>query len=236
MTMPNVAAERTPTRILVADPHPLFVEGLRGRLPSEFEFVGWVRDAESLVREASRLRPDVVISEVHLPGGGGVETAQHILEKSPRSRVLFLSAVADQTLAADCLSAGASGYLVKTATAEEFVSALRAVSRGGRVPPPRGAGPGPEGLSAGGRDERTTSGLSPRAAEVVRRLAQGYSMKQVGSLLGITTRTVAFHKYRAMDLLGIESSAGLVRYAVDSGLVGRLTRPASPAADQLRAG
>lgn len=222
-----------PTRVLLADPHALFQEALRALLPSDFEVVGGAHEVDTAVREAVRLKPDLVVSELRLPGGNELELARRVLARTPSTRIVVLTSNEDEMVASDALAAGAAGYLLKTEGGDEFVAALRAVRQGDRVLSPRLARRRREGRNTRGRGASTHPRLSPRAAEVVRRLAQGYSMKQVGMLLGITTRTVAFHKYRAMELLGIRSSAGLVRYAVDSGLVGRLARrSASPTAGE----
>jgi DNA-binding NarL/FixJ family response regulator len=222
------------TRVLLADPHTLVLEGLRALLSSDYQVVGCVRDGQGMVREAIRLQPDLVVSEVRLADGGGIEAARGVRAACPRTRVVFLTTTEDEMVAAQGFAAGASGYLLKTATGDELVAALRTARQGGRTLSRRIAGGRPEALPAPRPAGRSHRRLSPRAGEVVRRLAQGYSMKQVGAFLGITTRTVAFHKYRAMELLGIDSSAGLVRYAVESGLVGK-GNPAGASARPLGA-
>jgi DNA-binding NarL/FixJ family response regulator len=215
-----------PGRVLLADPQALFLEGLRALLEPDFTVVGQVADGEALVSEALRLRPALVVTELRLVGLGGLEAARRVLAQCPGTRVVFLTAVEDDGLAAEAFALGASGYLLKSSSAPEFLAGLRAAAQGRRALSLRLAGGRPEALPA--RASRPRGRLSPRANEVVRLLAEGHSMKQAAAALGIATRTVAFHKYGAMQALAIRSSAELVRFAVDSGMLER--RPHAGAA------
>jgi DNA-binding NarL/FixJ family response regulator len=122
-------------------------------------------------------------------------------------------------IAAQALAEGAAGYLLKSSTAGQFLDALRAVLAGSRVLSPSLAGGDPDAPRARGGHGGRPPHLGPRAREVVRLLALGHSMKEAASVLGIATRTVAYHKYGAMAALGLGSSAELVRFAVGAGLV-----------------
>jgi DNA-binding NarL/FixJ family response regulator len=205
--------------VLLADSQALFQEGLRALLDPDFAVVGLVADGEALVSEAVRLRPDLVLTEVRLPGLGGFEAARRVLAECPRTRVVFLTAVEDDVVAAEAFAFGASGYLLKSSNAHEFLAGLRSAAQGRRALSARLADGRPESLPVLAAGHR--SRLSPRAHEVVRLLAEGHSMKQAAAALGIATRTVAFHKYGAMQALAIRSSAELVRFAVDSGMLDR---------------
>jgi DNA-binding NarL/FixJ family response regulator len=203
----------------MADPHALLLDGLRRLVETEYRVVGSVEDGELLVAEASRLRPDVVVSEVRLPVVGGLEAARRILAERPATRIVFLTAVEDSAVAGQAFALGAAGYLLKSATSAQFRDGLRAVLGGRRVLSPRLAGGDPDALRAPGGSGERTPRLGPRAREVVRLLALGHSMKEAASILGIAPRTVAFHKYGAMTTLGLGSSAELVRFAVGAGLL-----------------
>jgi len=232
------AAARRATRVLLADPQALVREALGGLLPPEFELVGCATDGVSLVREAARLAPDLVVMELQLPHIDGLRAAHRILFGRPETRIVFLTSVEDESAAAEALAAGATGYLLKTATATEFLAGLRAAMQGQVVLSRQIAGGRRDDLPSPPRGDSAASPLSPRAVEVVGLLAQGLAMKEVGARLGIATRTVAFHKYRAMHSLGIASSAALVRFAVENGIVEPSSRPLSwrrPAAADLRA-
>ena len=223
-------------RVLTADPHALVLEALRGLLETKHRVVGGVADGESLVGEARRLRPDLVLCEVRLPGLGGLEAARRILAERPGTRVAFLTAVEDPVVAARAFALGASGYLLKSATSAQFLDGLRTLLAGHRVLDPRIAGGDPDALPARGAPGERSSRLGPRAREVVRLLALGHSMKEAAWELGIATRTVAYHKYGAMAALGLGSSAELVRFAVEAGLLDPGSSPAGiPAARQSAA-
>jgi DNA-binding NarL/FixJ family response regulator len=203
----------------MADPHALVLDGLQRLIETEHRVVGSVSDGDSLVTEARRLRPDLVVSEVQLPVLGGLDAARRVLGERPGTRVVFLTTVEDPLIAAQAFAQGAAGYFLKSSTSEQFLDGLRAVLAGRRVLSPRLAGGDPGALSArSGHGDRPPR-LGPRAREVVRLLALGHSMKEAASALGIATRTVAYHKYGAMAALGLGSSAELVRFAVGSGLL-----------------
>ena len=206
-------------QVLLADAQALFQEGLSALLEPEFVVVGRAADGEALVREALRSRPELVVTDVRLPVLSGLEAARRVLAQCPGTRVAFLTAVEDDGLAAEAFALGASGYLLKSSSAPEFLAGLRAAAQGRRALSTRLAGGRPEALPTRAAGPRGR--LSPRANEVVRLLAEGHSMKQAAAALGIATRTVAFHKYGAMQTLAIRSSAELVRFAVDSGMLDR---------------
>jgi DNA-binding NarL/FixJ family response regulator len=215
----------------MADPHALVLDGLQRLIETEHRVVGCVSDGESLVTEARRLRPDMVVSEVQLPVLGGLDAARRVLGERPGTRVVFLTTVEDPLIAAQAFAQGAAGYLLKSSTSEQFLDGLRAVLGGRRVLSPRLAGGDPDALRARGGPGERSPRIGPRAREVVRLLALGHSMKQAASVLGIATRTVAYHKYGAMAALGLGSSAELVRFAVGAGLVEpRASRSAGEAA------
>ncbi len=219
--MPEALATQSrfdPVRVLLADRQALVLAALRAFLPPGYRVVGCARDGLELVSEALRLGPDMVVSELRLPGLDGIAAARRVLAARP-ARIVFLTSIESEAEAEEAFAAGASGYLLKSSTGAEFVAALRRVMRGERVLSARLAGGRPDCLCPPPRLRGDGSRLSPRAAEVVRLLALGHSMKQAAYELGITPRTVAYHKYGAMHVLGLGSSAELVRFAVDAGML-----------------
>lgn len=201
-------------RILLADDHALLLEAFQRLLESDFEIVGSVSDGVRLVAEAQRLAPDVVVTDVSMPRMGGLEAARRLRDSVPATRIVFLTVSQDRHLAAEAFRIGASAFVLKASTATELVDAVRAALDGRRyltaliddgnidaLPSPR-AVTDPLEL------------LTPREREVVQLLAEGRSMKQAAADMGITARTVAFHKYRAMKTLAIDTNADLVRFAV----------------------
>ena len=203
----------TRSRILLADDHTLLLEAFRRILEPEFEVVGWVANGRDLLESAAALDPDVVVVDISMPFMNGIEACVRIKEASPRTAVVFLTVHADPHVAAEAFHAGASGYLSKSTSAHELTAAIHAALEGRRFLSRVIAGGDPDALpKVSGMSPWVC--LSPREREVAQLLAEGHSMKQVAAILGIATRTVEFHKYRAMEALGVRTGADLVRLAV----------------------
>ena len=215
----SVGASR-PT-LLLADAQPLVVEAFACLLEAEFEVVGRASDGLRLVEEALRLAPALVLTDLSLPRLGGLAAAGRLCRELPSTRVVFLTAHEDPGLAAEAFHVGASGYVLRSVSPAELTRALQAVLRGERWLSPGLADGNPDALP----DPRHVPGrlgrLSPRRREVVDLLVEGHSMKQAAAALGISTRTIAYHKYQAMKALAVTSSAQLVRLAVESRLLAR---------------
>jgi DNA-binding NarL/FixJ family response regulator len=206
-------------RVLLADPQALVAEALARLLGPDFEVVGRVTDGVRLVEEALRLQPALVLTDLSLPRLSGLAAAGRLHGLLPGTRVVFLTAEQDPQVAAEALRAGATGYVLRSASRRELIGALRSVLRGERWLSPALVG-GPLAAPPAAADVPGPLGrLSPRKREVVRLLAEGHTMKQAAAALGISTRTVAFHKYEAMSTLSVTSTAQLVRLAVESHLV-----------------
>jgi DNA-binding NarL/FixJ family response regulator len=205
-------------KVLLADPQALVLEAFARLLAPKFEVVGGATDGLRLVEEALRLRPDLVLMDLALPRLGGLLAAGRLRAELPATRVVFLAAHADPRAAAEAFRVGAVGYVLRSASAHELTRALRSVLRGERWLSPALAGGDPEALKEA-RGPGPLGRLSARKREVVQLLAEGHSMKQAAAALGLSTRTIAFHKYQAMRALDLTSSAQLVRFAVESRLV-----------------
>lgn len=211
-----------PIRILLADDHRLVRSGLRRLLETQpdFEVVGEAGDGEQTVTAALDLRPDVVIMDVAMPKGGGLEATRRIAEAGLPVRVLVLTAHAEEQYLLPVLRAGGAGYLLKSAADEELLDAVRAVHRGDAfLPPPAAA------MLLRDYMRRSTEGgalaeLSPREREVVRLTAEGYDARDIGERLYLSGKTVETYRRRAMEKLGLQSRAELVRYALQHGLLG----------------
>lgn len=206
-------------RVLLADDHVLLLEAFRRLLEPEFDVVGSVGDGAQLLDAAVRLVPDVIVTDVSMPRMGGLEAALRLREILPSARIVFLTVNEDAQLAAEAFRMGASGWVLKSSTATELVEAVRSALKKRRYLTPliaRGEIDALPAPPAGGTDR---DHLTPREREVLQLLAEGKAMKEVAAILGITARTVAFHKYRMMESLGIRSSAELVRFAVRSRIV-----------------
>jgi len=208
------------SRILIADDHTLVADLCRKLLEMEFHVVGSVSDGRALVQSAVDLRPDVIVVDIAMPILNGLDAGQQVKEILPAVKLVFLTMNPDPEVAAEAFRRGASGYLLKTSAADEMVLAVRKVLRGMSYISPRLSKETVDYLRRQSKmpveeEERLTF----RQREVLQLLAEGKVMKEVGGILNMTTRTVAFHKYRIMDVLGARSSADLVRYAIRNHLI-----------------
>lgn len=203
------------SRILIADDHNLVAELCKNLLQSEFDVVGTVADGRTLVREAAELKPDVIIADIAMPVLNGLDAAVQIKQRMPAVKVIFLTMNPDPELAAEAFRRGGTGYLLKTSAATEMVISVREVLRGKTYLSPR-ISKDEVDLSRWQHkklvEERER--LTERQREVLQLLAEGKVMKEIATTLNMATRTVAFHKYRIMEVLGAKSSADLVKYAV----------------------
>jgi len=204
-------------RVLIADDHTLIAELCERLLKNEFDVVGVVGDGRSLVREVAKLTPDIVLVDIAMPILNGLDAGQQVKESWPSVKLLYLTVNRDPQVAAEAFRRGASGYLLKTCASSELVVAVRQVLRGGTYMS-RGL-PKDEINFLRRQDRDELERLTERQREVLQLIAEGKLMKEVGATLNMTTRTVAFHKYRIMEALGIKSSAELVRYAVRNHIV-----------------
>ncbi len=205
-------------RVLLADDHALLLGAFEKLLSAEYDIVGQVSDGRALVDAADQLKPDVIVLDISMPFLNGLEAARHIKQKTRGVKLVFLTMNEDTDLAAEAFKAGASGYLLKRSAASELLTAIREVLQGRSYVTPL-ITEGLVGSLLHGADHAPGRELTPRQREVLQLLAEGHSMKEVGSLLNLTPRTVAFHKYRMMEQLKVKSTAELVQYAVKNHIV-----------------
>ena len=208
----------TGPRVLLADDHTLLLGAIEKLLSEDCNVVGQVSDGRALVTAAEELKPDVIVLDISMPLLNGVEAARQIKQKLRNVKLVFLTMNEDADLAAEAFRAGASAYLLKRSATSELPLAIREVMQGRSYVTPLVT----EGLveSLLQPEARTPAHeLTPRQREVLQLLAEGRSMKEVASVLNLTPRTVAFHKYRMMDELKVKSTAELVQYAVKHHIV-----------------
>ena len=206
------------TRVLLADDHTLLLGALEKLLSEDCDVVGQVSDGRALVAAAEQLKPDVIVLDVSMPLLNGVEAARQIKQKLKTVKLVFLTMNEDADLAAEAFRAGASAYLLKRSATSELPLAIREVMQGRSYVTPLVT----EGLVESllqPEPRKPAHELTPRQREVLQLLAEGRSMKEVASVLNLTPRTVAFHKYRMMDELKVKSTAELVQYAVKNHIV-----------------
>jgi DNA-binding NarL/FixJ family response regulator len=204
-------------RILLADDHTLMVEALTHLLQADFEVVGTVSDGRALLKAAAALEPEVVVVDIAMPLLNGLDAGEQLKARYPQIKVIYLTQNREPRIAAEAFRRKASGYVLKDSAVSELKAAIREALQGRCYVSPsiaeRMADAGPEPQDARLRD------LSPREREVLQLLAEGKSMKEVAAILDISPRTVEFHKYRTMELLGLKTGAELIQYAIKHGLI-----------------
>jgi DNA-binding NarL/FixJ family response regulator len=207
-------------RVFVADDHPIVRNGLRSHIADQpdMEVVGEAADGAAAVRSVLDSSPDVAVIDVSMPVVSGAEATAQIRRECPAVRVLALSAYEDKGYVHQMLAAGAAGYVVKRAAAEDLVRAIRVVADGGTYLDPAVAGSLVSGLvHVTPRGPAAASELSDRETEVLQWIARGHPVKQIAASLDLGVRTVETYKARAMEKLGIKSRADVIRYAVQCG-------------------
>lgn len=207
-------------RIILADDHTLVAEACKKLLEPEFEVVRIVPDGRTLLHAALESRPDVIVSDIAMPQLNGLDAGEQVRQALPSVKLVFLTMNGNRDLAAEAFRRGASGYLLKTSAASELVAAVRDVLRGGRyLSPALSRQDVRQFVRSHPAESDHGSQLTARQREVLQLLAEGKSMKEVGSVLNLATRTVAFHKYRIMSMLGLKSNAELVQYAIRNSII-----------------
>lgn len=204
-------------RVLLADDHVMVAEGLGRLIDDVAELVGKVGDGTQLLRAARELRPDIIVSDITMPGMSGIEAMCQLREEGIDARFIFLTVHAEGQLAAEAMRCGASGYLLKHAAGEELLDAIRCAMDGRSYVTPLLT---KELLHAmRSPTDPSSRDLTPRQIEVLRLIAQGKRMKEIASNLNLSVRTVEDHKYHLMQALHVENNADLVRFAVQQNLV-----------------
>jgi DNA-binding NarL/FixJ family response regulator len=209
-----------PPSIVIADAHRIFLAGLSKLLANRFRIVSTVTDGRGLVDAAHRLRPDLILTEIDMPLMNGIEAIHRIRRAMPSMRIVCISGNSDAETIRECFQKGASGFIPKTATGAELALGLRRVLQGDiylsqKLPQSARLFSNP----AFPNPPDDLEPLTERQIEVLQLLAEGKTMKEVAAVLNLTTRTVAFHKYRLMDTLHLNTNAAVVQYALQHRVV-----------------
>lgn len=200
--------------VIIADDHTLVAQACKKLLEREFDVIAIVGDGRTLVRKAVEMKPNAIVVDIHMPLLNGLDAGQQICKLLPEVKLLYVTMNPDPELAGEAFKRGATGYLLKSCAALEVLTALRSVLEGGVFISPIIMR---EAIASIPTESQTTPGaelLTERQREVLQLLAEGRPMKQVADILNLTTRTVAFHKYRIMEALNLGRDAGIVRYAL----------------------
>ena len=195
----------------------MFSQGLAGLLDGLFEIVGTVADGQSLILEAPRLKPDVILVDISMPVMNGLDAARILSADLPDSRIIFLTMHADRRLFTEALRAGASGYVVKQSAGEELIFAIEQVMAGHKYVSPIVSSSEERRNSFVGSDKQAKD-LTRRQREVLELISEGMTMKEIAHRLGISTRTAESYKYEMMSELKVDTTAELIQYAVKLGL------------------
>ena len=205
-------------RVVLADDHTLLLEAFEKLLSSECDIVARVADGRALVEAVREHRPDMAVLDVAMPLLNGLDAARQIRQIDRSIRLVFVTMNEDPDLAAEAFRVGASAYLLKRSAGSELLTAIREAMRHRSYVTPLVT----EGMLGALMHSTPDAGarqLTSRQREVLQLLAEGKSMKEVGSILNVTPRTVAFHKYRMMEQLKIKTNAELIQYAIRHNLI-----------------
>ena len=211
----------TPT-VVIVDDHGIFRAGVRAELGDRVEVLGEAESVEDAVRSIIKQEPEVVLLDVHMPGGGGVEVIERVSKQRPQQRFLALSVSDDPKDVIAIVRAGARGYVTKTITGEELVDAIRRVHDGDAVFSPRLAGFVLDAFAGDLPAEEVDpelDQLTAREREVLRYIARGYLYKEIGLRLHISVKTVEAHVSSVLRKLQLSNRHELSRWAVSRRLV-----------------
>jgi DNA-binding NarL/FixJ family response regulator len=206
--------DRHRVRVVIADDHRLVADACRNLLEPEFNVVAMVSDGRELLKVEPELRPDVIILDISMPGLNGLDAGELIKQRNHTVKLIYITMSVAADVAAEAFRRGASGYVVKQSSAEELITAIRRVVRGQSYLSPLITKDTVEYLLRSGAVYNEEKRITTRQSEVLQLLAEGKSMKEVAYILQLKPGTVAFHKYRIMEALGIKTSAALIEYAI----------------------
>lgn len=201
-------------KLLIADDHTLLAEACKGLLEPEFEVLGTVDNGRALIQMACELRPDVIILDIAMPQLNGLDAAIRIKDLLPSTKLVFLTMNMSPEVAAEAFRRGASAYVVKSSAAEELILAVRRALKSESYLSSMITKETVDFLLRSRFSYTQKKRITPRQSEVLQLLAEGKSMKEIAGILNLKPGTIAFHKYKMMEVLGFKSNAELLQYAL----------------------
>jgi len=205
-------------RIFLADDHCLLLEAFHNLLEPKYEIVGTATDGREMLAKVTKLEPDVVVLDIAMPNLNGFDAAGKLKKMLPEVKIVFLTMNDEPDMVTEAFRIGARGYLLKNSAAAELFQAIDAVLRGDSYVSPQLTQGMIGSFMKNPEGEKVHGQLTLRQREVLQLLAEGKTMKEVASVLFITPRTVAFHKYQMMEDIGVKSNSELIQYAFKHGL------------------
>jgi DNA-binding NarL/FixJ family response regulator len=212
--------QRHRARLLIADDHTLLAEACKNLLEPEFEVVGIVDNGRALLRMAGEMKPEVVILDIAMPQLNGLDAGDQIKHMLPRTKLVYLTVNMSPEVAAEAFRRGASGYVVKTSAAAELLTAIRRALKSESYLSPLITKETVDFLLRSRHQYVEEKRITRRQSEILQLLAEGKSMKEIADVLDVKPGTVAFHKYRIMETLGLKTNAEVIQYAIKHHLIG----------------
>jgi len=206
-------------RIFLADDHSLLLDAFSKLLEPEYEIVGTATDGRMMLKMVTKLAPDLVLMDIAMPNLNGFDAGEKLKKILPDTKLVFLTVNEDPDMVHEALRIGASGYLLKSSASDELFKAIDTVLNSRTYVSPKLAESMADAKIKNPGAQKVHGDLSVRQREVLQLLAEGHTMKKVASILNITPRTVAFHKYQIMETLDVKSNSELIQYAVKHGIV-----------------
>ncbi|MCH7777586.1 MAG: response regulator transcription factor, partial [Gemmatimonadetes bacterium] len=197
----------------------LLLQAFEKLLQPHCEVVGTVSDGRALLTAARELKPDVIILDIAMPLLNGMVAGERLKQMIPEVKLIFLTVNEDPGFAAEAMRIGASGYLLKSSAASELFHAIEVALEGRTYVTPMIMQEMVTSLANGRQPRAASAKLTTRQREVLQLLAEGHSMKEVANILDLSPRTIAFHKYRIMEALGLKTNADLVQFAIKHGII-----------------
>ena len=207
-------------RLLLADDHTLIAEACKHLLEPEFEVVGIVENGRALIKQALELKPDIVVLDIAMPRVNGLDAGARIKQLLPATKLVYLTMNMSPEVAAEAFRRGASAYVVKSSAASELITAIQRTLASESYLSPLITRDTVDFLLRSGVSCTQEKRITHRQSEVLQLVAEGLSMKEIAAVLNLNPGTVAFHKYKIMENLGLRNNAELLLYAIKHHLIG----------------
>jgi DNA-binding NarL/FixJ family response regulator len=215
--MESVSVDRSRRRFLIADDHVIFAQSLQLFLEQKYTVVCVVPDGQALIEAALRLKPDVIVADVAMPILNGLDAVRRIKKQAPNIKFIFLTMRDDPNLAAAALELGPIGFVLKHSTGSELLGAIDCVLQGKSYLSPRLRAE--DWVVTKTRARQFTKELTPRQRDIVQLFGEGRALKQIANVLGLSEKTVEFHKHHIMEAFNLRNNAQLVLFALKQRLI-----------------